>query len=499
MKKRLLSLLLTVCLVAALFTGLTGTANAADDKVMGYLTSYTLKAGDTIYGVCEAKKIDFNSNLATIGKINGITNYNYMMPGKVLWLPTKTASTSEAYYSLLAHTLVAGETPAALCQSYGIDYNTNYKLLAALNNNLNVFMAGQQFILPLYVTPAGAATPTPAPSAGTSAAPTATPKPGTTPAPTANVPSGDTVSYYLAQHTLQYGETVSGVCAALGVDFSTNDATIRKINNIANYNYMMPGKVILIPTKTVPGSGSYYKIMAHKIVSGDTLYALCASYGLDYYAYSKLISLLNPNAAYYNLLPGNILYMPQYVAASTTVKPAATPAPAASAGTTAAPAATPAPSASAGTTASAAPSASAAASAKATTAPNIPAEDTLSYLIIPHKIQAGDTVISICDKYKVDFAANDAAIQRLNPSVSYSYLLPGNIILVPSTSYPSSGPYYKIMAHKLVAGDTVYDLCLTYGLSYENNITFLQRLNNRDNLATYYVGQTIYMPLYVAG
>ena len=192
--------------------------------------------------------------------------------------------------------------------------------------------------------------------------------------------------------------------------------------------------------------------------------------------------------------------MPQYVAASTTGKPAATPAPAASAGTTAAPAATPAPSASAGTTASAAPSsATAAASAKPTTTPNIPAEDTLSYLIIPHKIQAGDTVMSICDKYKVDFAANDAAIQRLNPSVSYSYLLPGNIILIPSTTYPSSGPYYKIMAHKLVAGDTVYGLCLTYGLSYENNITFLQRLNNRDNLATYYVGQTIYMPLYVAG
>ena len=114
MKKRLLSLLLTVCLVVALVTGITGTANADDDKVVGYLTSYTLKAGDTIYGVCEAKKIDFNANLAMIGKINGITNYNYMMPGKVLWLPTKTATTSEAYYSLLSHTLVAGETPAAL-------------------------------------------------------------------------------------------------------------------------------------------------------------------------------------------------------------------------------------------------------------------------------------------------------------------------------------------------------------------------------------------------
>ena len=260
---------------------------------------------------------------------------------------------------------------------------------------------------------------------------------------------------------------------------------------------MMPGKVILIPTKTVPASGSYYKIMAHKIVSGDTLYALCASYGLDYYAYSKLISLLNPNSAYYNLLPGNILYMPQYVAASTVVKPTATPAP--SAGTTAAPAPTAAPTPSAGTTASAAPSASAGTSAKPTATPNIPAEDTLSYLLIPHKIQAGDTVMSICKKYKVDFATNDAAIQRLNPSVSYSYLIPGNIILIPSTTYPDSGAYYKIMAHKLVAGDTVYGLCLTYGLSYESNITFLQRLNDRDNLATYYVGQTIYMPLYVAG
>lgn len=307
------------------------------------------------------------------------------------------------------------------------------------------------------------------------------------------------MSYYLAQHTLQYGETVSGVCAALGVDFSSNDATIRKINNITNYNYMMPGKVILIPTKTVPGSGSYYKIMAHKIVSGDTLYALCASYALDYYAYSKLISLLNPNAAYYNLLPGNILYMPPVcrrlyngearrdARAGRLCRYDSRPGCDACSERVA------------GTTASAAPSATAAASAKPTTTPNIPAEDTLSYLIIPHKIQAGDTVMSICDKYKVDFAANDAAIQRLNPSVSYSYLLPGNIILIPSTTYPSSGPYYKIMAHKLVAGDTVYGLCLTYGLSYENNITFLQRLNNRDNLATYYVGQTIYMPLYVAG
>lgn len=556
MKKRLLSLLLAVCMVVALVPGLTGSALAADDKVIGYLTSYTFKAGDTIYAVCQDKKIDFNSNIDAIGKINNITNYNYMMPGKVLWLPTTSATTDAAYYSLLSHTLVAGETPAALCQSYGIDYNANYKLLAALNNNLSVFMAGQQFILPIYVTPAGAATPTP--SATTS--PTATPSPAT-PTPdssgtytgtitevtgssitvggisfgirgagitgTAKVGSiatvtysasggvyqaskvvvtesgssggsslpGDTVSYYLAQHTLQYGETVSGVCAALGIDFSSNDATIRSINNISNYNYMMPGKVLLIPTKAVPTSGSYYKIMAHKIVSGDTVFGLCEQYGLNYYTYSNLITQLNPNLAYNSMMPGNIIYMPLYVAAATgkSTTPTATATPATSSAT-AAPGGS-----SAAATATPVSGSSAATAAAPTATPNIPTADTLSYLVIPHKLQYGETVIGICEKYGVDFSANDAAIQRLNGISSYTYLMPGRTILIPSTTYPSSGPYYKIMAHKLVAGDTVYDLCQRYGLSYENNLTFLQRLNNRDNLATYYVGQTIYMPLYVAG
>ena len=75
-------------------------------------------------------------------------------------------------------------------------------------------------------------------------------------------------------------------------------------------------------------------------------------------------------------------------------------------------------------------------------------------------------------------------------SIDYNYLpSPDDIYVSPS----------QIKRFNLRTGDTVYGLCLTYGLSYENNITFLQRLNNRDNLATYYVGQTIYMPLYVAG
>lgn len=500
MKKRLISMALALCLTAALFAGMGPAASAADDKVSGYLVSYTLQAGDTIYTLCEKQGIDFGANYIMIGKINNITNYNYMMPGKVLWLPSKSTVTGTAYYTLLSHTLAQGETPASLCQSYGIDYNANYNLLAALNTNLTTFMAGQVFILPLYVAPAGETTPQPSPSATPSAGggtgvPTATPAAG---APATGV-AGDTVSYYLAQHVLQSGETVSGICAALGMDYMQVIDTIQSINDIADFNYMLPGKTLLIPMKTVPTSGSYYKVMAHSVVAGDTVYNLCIKYGLDYYTYESMLQKLNDRTDLTTFYVGQTIYMPQYVAAPTT----ATPAPTVGTGTQ--PTATPAVSAQPTATPPAAvqPTATVAGVTVAPTATpatvDVPKEDTLEYLIIPHTLQAGETVSGICAELGVDYMANYDRIMQLSNITSYNYLLPGKLILVPSTTYPASGPYYKIMKHTLVSGDTVYDLCLKYGLDYNSNVAFLQRLNGRDNMTTFYVGQAIYLPLYVAG
>ena len=480
MKKRMISLVLAVCMTVAMFACLTTAAAAADDKITGYLVSYTFQAGDTIYAVCEKFKIDFNTSLDLIGKINNITNYNYMMPGKVLWLPSKTASAGEPYYTLLAHTLVAGETPAGLCQSYGIDYASNYTLLAALNNNLTTFMAGQTFILPEYITPADGG------GSGQGTDPDQGGGSGKT-------PTGDRLSYYLAQHVLKGGETVSGICAAMGVDFATYDDMIRRLNNITDYGYMFPGQVLLIPSPTKPASGSYYKIMEHTVVSGDTIADLCGKYGLNFGAYNAMILNLNSRQDMTMLYPGEKILMPTYVAAPTsptttgkettpTAPPAATPTPAP--GATAAPTAVPTPEP--GTITS-------------PTQMHIPSADKVSYLLIPHTVKAGETVSQICADMGIDFAATSDRILQLNNIATYNYILPGRVLLFPSTTFPASGPYYKIMAHVLVAGDTVYDLCTAYGLKYDSNAAFIQRLNNRDNMTTYYVGETIYMPVYVTG
>jgi len=469
MKKRLLSLLLTVCLTVAMFSVLGTAASAADDKITGYLTGYTMQAGDTIYSICQDKGIDFNMNINKILTINGITNANWLYPGTRLWLPTSSADTSATYYSLLAHVLLSGETPASLCQSYGIDYNSNLKLLSALNTNLNNFIVGQTIVLPLQVNPVGTVTPSPAASASASAGASATP--AATAAPTGV--NGDTLSYYLAQHVLQYGETVSGICAAMGVDFGKYSDTILRINRIASYNYLLPGQTLLIPATSVP-AGSYYKVMAHTVVAGDTVYNLCASYGLNFGTYQAMIQNLNNTNNLAGFYVGQTLYMPLYVAngaGGTVVSPSASPKASASA--------------------SAAPAASAAPVAE-------PTGDTLSYYLAAHVLKAGETVTGICAELGVDFNSLQNKIASLSGITNYSYLLPGKTILIPMNKVPS-GAYYKVMAHTVQAGDTVYNLCASYGLNYFTYSSLIQALNSTTNLTSFYVGQTLYLPLYVGG
>jgi hypothetical protein len=276
---------------------------------------------------------------------------------------------------------------------------------------------------------------------------------------------------------------------------------------------MLPGKVLLLPAAAKPTSGSYYQVVAHKVVQGDTVYDLCTKFGINFSTYLDLIQKLNTQTNLNNLLPGNTVYMPQYVAAATsavtgTAAAAGTTAPTSGTVTTAAatpiPVATPTPDGytapAAGTTTTTTAVVAGTTTTTAAAAPaSIPAADTLSYLVIPHVLQSGETVSGICAALGVDFMSNYDRIMQLSNIADYNYLLPGKVVLVPSTTYPASGPYYKIMAHTLVAGDTVYGLCTQYGLDYTSNAAFLQRLNNRNDLSTFYVGQTLYLPLYVSG
>ena len=246
MKNRVVSMLLSLCLVFALFCGMSVIAYADGTQ------EYTLKAGDTVYAVCQKLGVDFNANQAWIMQTNHITSWNNLKAGQKLTLPASGTVASGA-----PATTVAAAAPVA--------------------------------------TNAAAST----------------------------LSTGDTVSYYLVNHVMQAGETVYSVCNQLGIDFNANSDRIKEMNGINNYNNVKAGSTVKLPATSAPASGTYTQIVAHRVVAGDTVGALCRSYGIDYAANANTIKSLSGLNDLGAIRAGQILYLPVTASASATTAVAA--------------------------------------------------------------------------------------------------------------------------------------------------------------------------------
>ena len=239
MKKSIVRVLISICVAAMLFSCLGITAFA--DNI-----TYTVKAGETVYGICQALGIDFAKYDKWIRENNNITSYTSVRAGKVLVLPGNAAKTA-----------TTGVTATALT-------------------------GGSLF------TPVGTATVT----------------------NVAGIKTGDVVVSYLINHKLLAGETVAAVCAKLGVDFDSNANTIKALSGIASWNRIPVGKVIVIPSLTAPAGSSFTAIVAHKVVGGETVAGICSSYGVDYGKNLEQLKALNNTNNLNVIRVGQYFYLP---------------------------------------------------------------------------------------------------------------------------------------------------------------------------------------------
>ncbi len=243
MKKRFVSMLLSLCLVFALFCGMSVIAYADGTQ------EYTLKAGDTVFSVCQKLGVDFYANQTWIMETNHITSWTNLKSGMKLTLPAAGTVGGVA----VTNTAAAGTTAAAA----------------------------------------------------------------------STLSTGDTVSYYLVEHVMQSGETVYSVCNQLGINFNANSDRIKEMNGINNYNNVKVGTTVKLPATSVPASGTYTQIVAHKVVAGDTVGALCRSYGIDYASNADTIKALSGLENLGAIKAGQTLYLPVKASASATTAAAA--------------------------------------------------------------------------------------------------------------------------------------------------------------------------------
>ncbi len=321
-KKRLLSLLLSFCLVVGLFAAMTATAYADGDTWV-----YEVKSGDYLSLICSKNGIDYAKNQEWIIKTNNLKNPNVLSVGQQLKLPVKgavlkwvepaattttttttgttatdytvgggvtgttatTTTTTTGTFSVptVSYTLKNGDFVSAVCQKLKIDFAKNDAWIRAANNitSYNNLKVGRVIILPAPGTTPALST------AGTGAAATTTAATtvATTTTSAVGLLAGDTVSYYMYTYIVKSGDTLFNICNSVGANMDT----VQKLNNITNPAALRVGQALSIPSTVVPSSGSYTKIVAHKVVSGDTVQAICKTYGVDYGKTAAQIKALN--------------------------------------------------------------------------------------------------------------------------------------------------------------------------------------------------------------
>lgn len=244
MKKRIISMLLTVLMIMSLFSGLTVTADAATYNGANTI-EYTMAEGDFVLRICQRLGLNYYTCKNAIMILNNITDgqWNKLTVGRTLTLPASD-------YDALLISNGAGTTA----------YNS------------------------------GAAATTATTSTVTGTATTGT----ATTLSAANTASADTLAYYLVPYTMSYGETVSGVCNALGVNFSIFGPFIKQVNNVSNWTKVRAGDTLIIPTPVAPSVGTTcYGVMEHRVVSSDTAYGIVNSKGVSYTANERLLKVLN--------------------------------------------------------------------------------------------------------------------------------------------------------------------------------------------------------------
>ena len=130
MKKRLISMLLTVLMVASLFGGMSVSAYADEE----YATQeYTLKSGDTLLKVCNKLGLNWYSCQTAINKLNNISEAQYrkLSVGQVITLPAtnedavKIAKTNISSGSTTGGTVITGGTGSTGSSTSGTASSVN--------------------------------------------------------------------------------------------------------------------------------------------------------------------------------------------------------------------------------------------------------------------------------------------------------------------------------------------------------------------------------------
>ena len=214
----------------------------------------------------------------------------------------------------------------------------------------------------------------------------------------------DYVAFYLTRYEVKSGDTLYSICSTRGIEYASYLSIIKNVNGIANENNLIAGRSYWLPAKTVGSATDYYTVYKHILVSGDTISALCSTYGISLSNNEALLKAVNNVTSLTNFMVGTSIFIPVSTSATgdapanpgTPVTPTTPP--------TASPAPTPAPGGSGNADQN---------------------KDYAAFYLTPYEVKSGDTLSSICSARGINMGDYLSIIQNVNKLASYNYLIAG--------------------------------------------------------------------------
>ena len=491
MKKRIISLLLAVVLFAALpVMGVQ--ALAAPETVEVKIGAETIKM------ICEKQGIDYDFCKAAILKLNeGIKDdFSNLQFGKTLILPKtnqaaadilgvalpdKLKPSSAATGASEVYTVVDGDTLIGICTKKGLTYEkcktaimklngwNDYSLLAPIHTGDKIKLPKSNADAAVIAAAASSGSATgSATSTGSTGIATGT---GTT------VVGGNTVSY-LVPHVVTYGETIYGICADNGVNFSKYVDLIMAVSGIKFATDLRVGNIVYLPSaKSATGA---IAITAHTVKTGETTYGICQELGISYSARYNMITALNPGKNLDSIHTGDVLLFP---AGGGTI-PSGGGSVVPSGGGSVVPS-----SSSSGYGGGYTP----AAGKDSTTPAAVKPKEGVMYYITEITVKKDDTAYALVKAAGFDYTTYYAdVLLSFNNLSSFDNLKEGDKLLMVSSS--ATGAKYAVTGVKVKDGDTVTKMCVDAGITYNNNVNLIAKLNPGVNINSIKTGDIIVLP-----
>ena len=491
MKKRIISLLLAVVLFAALpVMGVQ--ALAAPETVEVKIGAETIKM------ICEKQGIDYDFCKAAILKLNeGIKDdFSNLQFGKTLILPKtnqaaadilgvalpdKLKPSSAATGASEVYTVVDGDTLIGICTKKGLTYEkcktaimklngwNDYSLLAPIHTGDKIKLPKSNADAAVIAAAASSGSATgSATSTGSTGIATGT---GTT------VVGGNTVSY-LVPHVVTYGETIYGICADNGVNFSKYVDLIMTVSGIKFATDLRVGNVVYLPSaKSAAGA---IAITSHVVKTGETTYGICQELGISYSARYNMITALNPGKNLDSIHTGDVLLFP---AGGGTI-PSGGGSVVPSGGGSVVPS-----SSSSGYGGGYTP----AAGKDSTTPAAVKPKEGVMYYITEITVKKDDTAYALVKAAGFDYTTYYAdVLLSFNNLSSFDNLKEGDKLLMLSSS--ATGAKYAVTGVKVKDGDTVTKMCADAGITYDNNVNLIAKLNPGVNINSIKTGDIIVLP-----